>query len=301
VAIGSIRAFALFRSMRAFVFCLQLACLLPGAAHAGREEVLRDRIQAQIDLLNRAIARCQQRIDNDELDECDVNITWERRSVPLGEARTIARELAGSLRTHALVVKSFIRRIDTASLSGQTRTRAENLFARFSNLGFTENPATAAPSAGDYRMWSRVKATATCKAGRVEQWQFGELETEFGNEFGILGTVGEAGAPLQASPGLSGSAPVDAVEFTYMVKGRPNKVALPVLLAVHNRSCAWIWHKVEGALRCKSGVPELTVNTEGSRFPSRRIWVNDRQLPTIDQGPFSDLWECDARNPEMVR
>jgi hypothetical protein len=274
--------------------------LLAGTAHAGREDMLYDRVVTRVDLLNRAVARCQQRIAANEIDECDVHIAWENRMVPMGEARSLARQLA-SLRMQSVTVKSFIHRLDTSSLSGDTKGRAERLFGKLTNAGFSEQPATPARNSGDFRLWSSLKVAATCKGDRVEQWQLGELQSEFGNEFAVLGAHGETLQPLTSSPSPSGSSPVERVSFSYAIKGRPNQAALPSFKLVHQRACVWIWHRVEGALTCRNGVPELAVSTTGSRFPSHRTWVNDRQRPTIDQGPFSTLWECDQQHPDMVR
>jgi hypothetical protein len=56
---------------------------MPGASH-GQD------ICQRIDALNEAIQRCQQRIANNEIDECDIAVPWQQRTVSLGEAQGIA-------------------------------------------------------------------------------------------------------------------------------------------------------------------------------------------------------------------
>lgn len=269
--------------------------------YARSDQDLRQIIQNRIQRLDGAITRCQQRIASGEIDECDVKIDWQNTTVSLDAARTIESKLRAGLKTFVVTTKSFIHHIDTSSLSGDVRTRAEKLFGQFSNLQFSENPATPSVNAGDFRLFSRVAVTVLCQDDEITNWQFGELETEFGSELGVLGADGKVDEPLSASPDLGDDDETDEVDFSYGITGRPNATTLPSFLAVHNRSCSWIWHKVRGSITCSGNTASIDVNVTGSKFPSVRTWINGQQQPTIYQGPFSTLWDCDPSDPRRVQ
>jgi hypothetical protein len=284
-----------------FILNVFLGLFVASTVEARTDQDLRQLIQQRVQRLDGAINRCQQRINSGEIDDCTVYVDWQDATVSMDAAQTIAAELRAGLRSFAITTKSFIREIDTSSLSGEVRTRAERLFADFSNLNFSENPATPATDTDDYRLFSRMGVTVVCRQDEITNWQFGDLQTAFGSEFGILGAVGSVSEPIEASPGLGGDYSTASIDFSYKIIGRPNATTLPVFLAVHGRSCSWIWHKIQGTITCDNSRSSIDLSITGSQFPSHRAWINGQQRPTIYQGPFSDLWDCDPSDPQMVR
>ena len=279
-----------------------IGLLLGSDLQARPDRDLRQLIEQRIRQLNAAVSRCQQRISSGEINDCNVNVDWEDTTVSMGAAQSLANEMRAGLGTFVVTTKSFIRRIDLSSLSPVcSRTRAESLLAAFSNLNFSEDPATPAVDANDFRLFSQSRVTVLCSGDEITNWQIGDLETAFGSELGILGADGAIDEPLAASPSLDGDYRVDGVTFSYRIIGQPNAKTLFSFKQVCNRSCSWIWHRVEGEITCSDGRADVGLTVTVSHFPSHRAWINSHQQPTNYQGPFSALWDCDPSNPQMVQ
>jgi hypothetical protein len=91
------------------------------------------------------------------------------------------------------------------------------------------------------------------------------------------------------------------VQFKWGVKGRPPSAVEPLFDAICRRSCVFIWHQVKGTVDCSSGVPVFTsLVIEGSRFPSHRLWLDDKEVFNVPQGPFSNLWNEEPGDPTRV-
>lgn len=194
--------------------------------------------------------------------------------------------------------KSFIRQIDLSSLSAGGRRHQE--FARLANLNFSENPSTASPNTRDYRLWSQANIVAACREDTLVWWKMSQLAHRGGTEMRVLDAQTSVLEPPRAQPNPSTGA-ATSLQVTFAIKGKPNDAALPAFRVVRPRNCDSIWHRVWGTVTCKAGKASLDASISGSAFPSHRVWTDTRSRSTVEQGPFSNLWECDATSPDLVR
>jgi len=199
-----------------------------------------------------------------------------------------------------LTTKSFINHVDLDSMRADERPRMERAFGTGTNWNFSENPSTPASDTKDFRLWSQVTIVATCRDDRLASWKTSLVAHRGGKEFGAFQATTAVMDELQAKPARSGK---DSTSLTlsYGIKGRPNEQVLWTFRTVRARTCADIWHKVEADVSCAKGVPKVEARVTGSRFPSHRLWINEKQTPTVDQGPLSALWDCNSSAPELVR
>jgi len=164
-----------------------------------------------------------------------------------------------------------------------------------------ENPPDGTKSSKNYRLWSELAIDVTCSGNKVVAWQLKPVQEDFGSEFVIFSTTGDLSKPLSASPAVSGASSVDRVTFNYRLRGRPNAVGNAAMEAVKHRTCTYIWHEITGALTCQQGQPHVDANIKGSAFPSHRFWARGIRVAELPQGPFKNLWVCDAVDPSLVK
>lgn len=233
----------------------------------------------------------------------DRTAAWRRRvgtdfRAPL--AKALARKVGTT--TLRLTVKSFIREVDLASMSADSRPRAEQIFARFTNRSFAEDPKTPAPDSGDFRLWSQAVAVVDCRGDRIASWKTSNLAHRSGRELELLWAQTSVRDPLAVAPAAQGAEDNRAsVSISYAIKGKPNDAALSSFRWVRPRSCDSIWHRVRATVSCDDGQARMAVDVTGSRFPSHRVWTNGDVAATVVQGPFANLWDCDPSAPDLVR
>lgn len=202
-------------------------------------------------------------------------------------------------------VKSFIatvdltdpKQFDPGSKSCQTAMAA---LVNCGTIG-GEDPKAPSKTDGGYRLWSEVKADATCAGDKVTGWNIAPVSIDAGNEFVFITTSADLSPSLRATPSQAGSSPVDKISFSYRMRGQPNVAANKLMSEVKPRSCSFIWHVVEGNLSCKAGKPVLNATLRGSGFPSHRLWIDGKLVKDQPQGPFDKLWRCDAIDPTLVQ
>ena len=200
-----------------------------------------------------------------------------------------------------LTVKSFIKVVDLSSMSAASRPRAERVFAWFTNRNFSENPATPAPDSHDYRLWSQATVVATCRGNTITSWKTSQLAHRSGTELRILEAETGVMEALKVEPSAQGNSEQRSLSIAYAIRGKPNDAALSSFRVVRPRSCHSIWHRVHASVTCLDGKAQMDAMIGGSRFPSHRVWIDQQAATTIDQGPFSALWDCDPAAPDLVR
>ena len=209
---------------------------------------------------------------------------------------------AGRAQAYAIEVsaKSFIQRIDLERMAAERRPPAEISFARFVNRHYSENPAHASPEVMDYRLWSRVELAFACSGNRIAAWRASPVEHRAGRQLRVLLSFTYLMTPLIAEPEFVESGVLRELRLSYAIKGRPNAWTRPSFRAVRPRFCEYIWHRVSATLACEAGSPRLEARIEGSRFPSHRVWSNWRALASVEQWPFSALWDCEPGEAGLV-
>lgn len=204
-----------------------------------------------------------------------------------------------------VVVKSFIAPIGTrigipapcltllpsAALACQLRLAG---LARVTDAAFSENPRNDKKDKG-YRLFSERTFTVTCQDGSLVRVVSSALDTDAGKE-----------GPLQPPPLITSSIIARRVgpstfAFGWFAKGRPHAAAEPAFQLVAPRTSVFIWHTIGGVIDCSGPRIRVTIGLSDSRFPSDRVFVNNRVVTSSRQGLFSDLWTADPSDRTLVR
>jgi hypothetical protein len=81
------------------------------------------------------------------------------------------------------------------------------------------------------------------------------------------------------------------MEYSWLGWGRPNLLIEPGMQWVAERTSVHIWHRPVVRLSCVAGKGFFEIKSfGGSKFPSRRLWVNGDLQKDTPQGTFGDLW-----------
>lgn len=198
---------------------------------------------------------------------------------------------APSTRDVRVVVKSYIACIGlnagslpwrcsaVAPPGSEVRLRA---LALATDALMCEGPTTDAKDKG-YRLFSACTFTVSCQDGRLVNVVPSPLDTDTGKE-----------GPLQAPPLIASPVAItrlpDGFTFGWFGRGRPNLGAEPPFQVVCPRLSVFIWHRINGQVRCTPAGIDVQVNLSGSRFPSHRAFVNGSAVRTVPQGGFGRLW-----------
>jgi hypothetical protein len=233
-----------------------------------------------------------------QLDESSTTLAKRLKSDFLIPARDALDRKPTTLR---LTVKSFISVVDLSSMSSESRPRAEQVFAAFTNGNFSENPETPSPNSKDFRLWSQVTAIVGCRADTITSWKTSRLAHRGGKELRVLDAETSVMEGLTVTPAPQGTEERASLVLSYGIKGKPNDAALPSFHLVSPRTCENIWHRVQATLTCRGGKAQMDAVLRGSQFPSHRVWTNGDLKATIPQGAFAGLWVCDPSAPERVR
>jgi hypothetical protein len=233
-----------------------------------------------------------------QLDERSATLTKRLKSEILIPAREALDRKPTTLR---LTVKSFINVVDLSSMNSESRPRAEQVFAAFTNGNFSENPETPSPNSKDFRLWSQVTAIVGCRADTITSWKTSRLAHRGGKELRLLDAETSVMEGLTVAPAPQGTEERASLVLSYGIKGKPNDAALPSFRFVNPRTCENIWHRVQATVTCREGKAEMDAVLSGSQFPSHRVWTNGDIKTTISQGAFAGLWDCDPSAPERVR
>ncbi|MBI3870960.1 MAG: RHS repeat-associated core domain-containing protein [Verrucomicrobia bacterium] len=154
---------------------------------------------------------------------------------------------------------------------------------------------------GRYRFLSQKVISVECCGSTIKSFNFSPLFTDVGPEGGIIipTVVVTDDRGYQATP--------SSLRFTWMVKGRPNPAAEPVVFwPVRYRTSVYIWHRIIGAIQCVNGKPLVSLKMMNSQFPSADAFYR------IDGGPITKpasyaqkamarLWDADAGDPTLVQ
>lgn len=208
-----------------------------------------------------------------------------------------------SAETVTLQAKSYISPIDLRD-AGQWDPDAKSCqetLAAIVNCGTLggDNPPDGNRGSRNFRIFSQLSVAATCNGNRVASWEIKPPELAFGTEFVVFLTGGEIMTPLSVAPAAKG-ADAAQVKFSYAVRGQPNVAAITTMDLAKHRSCRYIWHRVSGTLVCRAGKPALDASIAGSAFPSHALWGDGVKVKNVPQGPFRNLWKCDAKDPLYV-
>jgi hypothetical protein len=197
--------------------------------------------------------------------------------------------------------------IGITPINQPTATQRLRAFARIIQhlTAFNENPRTAAKD-GKYRLYTRVDMTLDCTCDdipfidRMATDMDGGVESEWWMSWPffpapkVKGTINLV--PLNVSYSFPSVLTVD-----WRGWGRPNALAEPGMQAVALRTSKNIWHWPEAKFICVFGEPILfSTDLLGSKFPSHRLWVNNRLADSVPQNTLADLWYPMAGAPSFV-
>ena len=215
--------------------------------------------------------------------------------------KTPALLQAAQVKTVRIVVKSYIAYI--GNRVGRTRCAPPALdtrlaiLAKTTDAAFNENPRNDVKDA-KYRLYSALTIRVAVKDGQIVGFEPSPVEKGVGLEC----IPGFQKACLMPPPltvsnekGWGKNEHVrriqpNALEFSWMGLGRPAVEAEPAFKAVCDRTSIYIWHKIKGTIESSAQGVKLSLWLYGSLFPSHRIFVNGKNVGTIQQDVFSSLW-----------
>lgn len=196
-------------------------------------------------------------------------------------------ETAATVREVRVVVKSFIncigRNLGTLPLRcppfGYPNLLA---FALATDRMMCENPMHDRKDKG-YRLFSACTFRVTCQNGRVTDVTPSALDTDTGKE-------GPLQAPSLTATPVTVTRTPDGFDFTWFGRGRPNLGAEPAMQLVCPRTSVYIWHRINGSVRCPAEGTNVTIALTGSKFPTHRAYVNGTPVRTVPQNGVARLW-----------
>jgi hypothetical protein len=248
----------------------------------------------------------------------EVQVFESRRTITIDTTNAIAK-------TVAIEAKSFIAPMATQAALEQGKPDEETN----ANLGFqgevgnrlsayefmlqtdslfSENPSNGKEETKQFRLWSKIEATAKCVDGTMASFSISALNTAFGKEvdFGWPFSISAQGSVMKAVQTVENGVGKQrtTVDLTYAIQGSPNPVSIPFFEGIRPRgSCTSISHEVAVRIACVGNKIEVSGGIGGSAFPSRRLWINDQVVDAKRQGPFEDLWKlCEPPEaPDLPR
>jgi len=164
---------------------------------------------------------------------------------------------------------------------------------------FNQNPADDA-KVGDYRLYAKTKIHVDCKGNMLGNFSASQPDMAGGSElilpippnYDLITISGTINSIVTIPQRTSSSATV--VMRTW---GHPNVLAEPGMQWVGFRTSVNIWQEAKIEFSCCSGVASANLlSFNGSKYPSRRLWVNGDRKAFFDQGPLSSLWHADPNN-----
>lgn len=166
------------------------------------------------------------------------------------------------------------------------------------NAAFNENPWTDIKD-GKYRLYTRADIAFCCDGSRITFPKVASTDMEGGVEVAALGIEGT----IHMSKVTIKRTSLSSIEVSWLGWGRPNSLVEPGMQWVAYRTSVNIWHGPTVILSCNNnGQGTHKVKSfAGSRFPSRRLWINGTLESNKRQGAFSDLWHHQPGNPTFVR
>jgi RHS repeat-associated protein len=160
---------------------------------------------------------------------------------------------------------------------------------------FNQNPITDNKD-GLYRLFGLRKVKVCCSGSSIEFIEIASADEDGGSEFNLFGM-----AKIEGTINTKHSAAVKSdgsISFKLRTWGRPNLLAEPGMQWVAIRTSVNIWHEAVINFTCKNGVPDYHVESfKGSRYPSRRLWINGVESGYREQEGIHNLWNSDASNP----
>jgi RHS repeat-associated protein len=204
-------------------------------------------------------------------------------------------DLFGLLDAQAnFVAKNFINGVpEIGSLGPKWDSRLKSFAeaSRGMELG-NQNPQTDAKD-GRYRLYTRVNIKASCECGKPPTVTIVETDMEGGAEGLVSGTIN------MTTPQVTPNG--ESVSVQWKGWGRPNRLVEPRIRWVKLRTSVNIWHDVTIKVSCDGDTPRFDIGAVSvSGFPSFRLWKDGSQALSINQGPLSNLWKADPRNPTFV-
>jgi hypothetical protein len=150
---------------------------------------------------------------------------------------------------------------------------------------FNQNPMDDSKD-GLYRLFAQTTVHLNCDGDQVVSASMDAVDMQGGEEFpGIFGTINAlANLTVTASSAV----------LKLRTWGHPNALVEPGMQWVALRTSRNIWHEATVQFSCKCG--KRLLGFSGSRYPSRKLWVNGNLETAVVQGPISSLWNADPNN-----
>ncbi|MCA9091478.1 MAG: RHS repeat protein, partial [Planctomycetaceae bacterium] len=147
-----------------------------------------------------------------------------------------------------------------------------------------------------YRLYTRALLKFCCQCDTLRDPNVVFTDNDGGKELpGVHGTINMSDVSVTR---------IDAsrVRVSWQGWGMPHPLVEPGMQWVAARTSVNIWHAPEIELSCKDGQGHYSVvGFNGSKFPSRRLWINGNLEAWAKQGAFADLWWPNPQAPTFVK
>jgi hypothetical protein len=152
-----------------------------------------------------------------------------------------------------------------------------------------------------YRMFTQQTFQVVCEGDQIASVTAAPVDTDVGQECLLPGRACIDPPPLTATKVTLKRISSDSFAFGWSAKGRPPMALEVAVQAICPRTSRFIWHTVEGTIRCGATGVSVGVNLSGSRFPTHAVFVNGILRTSLPQGPLASTWIPHPSDPSMVR
>ena len=205
-----------------------------------------------------------------------------------------------------LNIKSFISVIDPSHVGFQDSSsyvqEKARLISMFTNQSALDDPKDSNEWNRDYRIFSEKKFKIKCEVKKMVEFETSKTHFKIGREM-----IPYLNMPVTPQHGEIVYDDVEMrngeIHFQFKVRAKPPAAAEGLFAEVKPRTSVYAWHSLSGVLSCAPEISEgykIVYSLDGSRFPSRRLWINGDLKKEVMQGNFDSLWIANPDSPEEI-
>ena len=204
--------------------------------------------------------------------------------------------------SYKLVAKSFINGVPDvggwgkAGVMDGSNWRLGNFAATIGLLpAFHQLPKDDSKN-GEYRLYVTTKVKFCCDGTTLVSFKTSDEDMDGGMEISPLRIKGTI-------DGILGEKRINESSVQLLMEswGHPDIKSEIGMQMIRKRTSTDIWNKTIVTFSCSTSVGSYEIESfNGSRFPSRKLWIDGKEERHVKQGKLSDLWTSAPDNPVRV-